>query len=239
MSTRNLDKLFDPRSIAVIGASNKKGSVGYILLRNLIGAEYDGIVYPVNMSAQSVQGIQAYASISQVPRKIDLAVIAVPAKAVPETMRECGEAGVAGAVIVSSGFKEIGREGKKLEEEVCAIAESYGVRIIGPNCLGYIRPGMNLNVTFAHVIPPAGRVAFFSQSGALGTAILDWAAANHVGFSAFVSVGSMADVDFGDLIDYFGADSHTSSIILYIESITDARKFMSCLLYTSPSPRDS
>ena len=141
MSTRNLDKLFDPRSIAVIGASNKKGSVGYILLRNLIGAEYDGIVYPVNVSAQSVRGIQAYASISQVPRKIDLAVIAVPAKAVPETMRECGEAGVSGAVIVSSGFKEIGGADKKLEEEVCAIAESYGVRIIGPNCLGYIGRG--------------------------------------------------------------------------------------------------
>ena len=235
MSTRNLDKLFDPRSIAVIGASNKKGSVGYILLRNLIGAEYDGIVYPVNVAAQSVQGIQAYASISQVPRKIDLAVIAVPAKAVPETMRECGEAGVSGAVIVSSGFKEIGDAGKKLEEEVCAIAESYGVRIIGPNCLGYIRPGLNLNVTFAHVIPPAGRVAFFSQSGALGTAILDWAAANKVGFSAFVSVGSMADVDFGDLIDYFGADSHTSSIILYIESITDARKFMSAARHFAKS----
>lgn len=227
MSTRNLDKLFDPRSIAVIGASNKKGSVGYILLRNLIGAEYDGIVYPVNVSAQSVQGIQAYASISQVPRKIDLAVIAVPAKAVPETMRECGEADVASAIIVSSGFKEIGAAGKKLEEEVCAIAESYGVRIVGPNCLGYIRPGMNLNVAIAHVIPPAGGVAFFSQSGDLGTAILDWAAANQVGFSAFVSVGSMADVNFGDLIDYFGADPHTNSIILYMESITDARRFMS------------
>ena len=189
----------------------------------------------MNVSAQSVQGIQAYASISQVPRKIDLAVIAVPAKAVPETMRECGEAGVAGAVVVSSGFKEIGKEGKRLEEEVCAIAESYGVRIVGPNCLGYIRPNMNLNVTFAHVIPPAGRVAFFSQSGALGTAVLDWAAANHVGFSAFVSVGSMADVDFGDLIDYFGADSHTSSIILYVESITDARKFMSAARHFAKS----
>ena len=152
MSTRNLDKLFGPRSIAVIGASNKKGSVGYVLLRNLISAEYDGIVYPVNVSAQSVQGIQAYASISQVPHKIDLAVIAVPAKAVPETMRECGEAGVAGAVIVSSGFKEIGGAGKKLEEEVYAIAQSYGVRMVGPNCLGYIRPGMNLNVTFAHAV---------------------------------------------------------------------------------------
>ncbi len=235
MSTRNLDKLFEPRSIAVIGASNKKGSVGYILLRNLIGAEYEGIVYPVNVSAQSVQGIQAYASISQVPRKIDLAVIAVPAKAVPATMRECGEAGVAGAVIVSSGFREIGKEGKKAEDEVRSIAESYGVRIVGPNCLGYIRPGHNLNVTFAHVIPPAGRVAFFSQSGALGTAILDWAAANQVGFSAFVSVGSMADVDFGDLIDFFGADPHTSSIILYVESITDARKFMSAARHFAKS----
>ncbi len=211
MSTRNLDKLFDPKSIAVIGASNKKGSVGYILLRNLIGAEYQGIVYPVNVSAQSVQGIQAYASISQVPRKIDLAIIAVPAKNVPQTMRECGEAGVAGAVIVSSGFKEIGKAGKRLEDEVKSIAESYGVRIVGPNCLGYIRPAMNLNATFAHVIPPAGRVAFFSQSGALGTAILDWAAANNIGFSAFVSVGSMSDVDFGDLIDYFGADAHTAA----------------------------
>ena len=235
MSTRNLDKLFDPKSIAVIGASNKKGSVGYILLRNLIGAEYQGVVYPVNVSAQSVQGIQAYASISQVPRKIDLAIIAVPAKNVPQTMRECGEAGVAGAVVVSSGFKEVGKEGKRLEDDVKSIAESYGVRIVGPNCLGYIRPAMNLNATFAHVIPPAGRVAFFSQSGALGTAILDWAAANNIGFSAFVSVGSMSDVDFGDLIDYFGADAHTSSIILYIESITDARKFMSAARHFAKS----
>jgi acetyltransferase len=235
MSTRNLDKVFDPRSIAIIGASNKKGSVGYILLRNLIGAEYEGVVYPVNVSAQSVQGIQAYASIGQVPRKIDLAVIAVPAKAVPETIRQCGEAGAAGAIVVSSGFRETGPDGRKLEDEVRSIAGSYGMRLVGPNCLGYVRPPMNLNVTFAHVIPPSGRVAFFSQSGALGTAILDWATANAIGFSAFVSVGSMADVDFGDLIDYFGADAHTSSIILYIESITDARKFMSAARHFAKS----
>ncbi len=227
MSTRNLDKLFDPKTIAVIGASNKKGSVGYILLRNLIGAEYEGIVYPVNPTSPAVQGIQAYSSISQVPRKIDLAVIAVPARSVPDTVRECGEAGVAGAVIVSSGFREIGPEGRKLEDQVRSIADSYGLRIVGPNCLGFIRPAGHLNVTFVHVAPPEGRIAFFSQSGALGTAILDWAAANQVGFSAFVSVGSMCDVDFGDLIDYFGADPHTSSIILYIESITEARHFMS------------
>jgi acetyltransferase len=235
MGTRNLQRLFDPKSVAVIGASNKKGSVGYILLRNLIGAEYDGIVYPVSVSAQSIQGIHAYSSIAQVPRKVDLAVIAVPAKAVPQAMRECGEAGVGGAVIVSAGFKEAGESGKQLEQEVKEIAKLYGVRILGPNCLGYIRPARHLNVTFSHVIPPSGRVAFFSQSGALGTAILDWAAANEVGFSAFVSVGSMADVDFGDLIDYFGADSHTSSIILYIEQITDARKFMSAARHFAKS----
>ena len=235
MGTRNLKRLFDPGSIAVIGASNKKGSVGYILLRNLISAEYGGVVYPVSVSSPSIQGIHAYTSIAQIPRKVDLAVIAVPAKAVPDAMRECGEAGVGGAVIVSAGFREAGEAGRRLEGEVHEIAKAYGVRVLGPNCLGYIRPAFHLNVTFADVIPPAGRVAFFSQSGALGTAILDWAAANDVGFSAFVSVGSMADVDFGDLIDYFGADSHTTSIILYIESITDARKFMSAARHFAKS----
>jgi acetyltransferase len=235
MSTLNLDKLFDPRSIAVIGASNKKGSVGYILLHNLIGAEYEGVVYPVNPTALAVQGIQAYATISQVPRKVDLAIIAVPAKAVPEVARECGEAGVRACVIVSAGFKETGAKGRRLEDQVVSVARSYDLRILGPNCLGYVRPGRNLNATFAHVMPEPGRVAFFSQSGALGTAILDWAAANHVGFSAFVSVGSMSDVDFGDLIDYFGADQQTSSIILYIESVTDARKFMSAARHFAKS----
>ncbi len=235
MGTRNLKRLFDPKSIAVIGASNRKGSVGYILLHNLISAEYEGVVYPVSMSSQAIQGIHAYSSIAQVPRKVDLAVIAVPAKNVPDAMRECGEAGVGGAVIVSSGFREAGEAGRRLEQEVCEIAKAYGVRILGPNCLGYIRPAYHLNVTFSDVIPPAGRVAFFSQSGALGTAILDWAAANDVGFSAFVSVGSMADVDFGDLIDFFGADQYTSSIILYIESITDARKFMSAARHFAKS----
>jgi acetyltransferase len=227
LGTRGLHKLFDPRSIAVIGASNKKGSVGYILLHNLIGGEYDGTVYPVSLSSTSVQGMPAYPSVERIPHTIDLAVIAVPAGSVKETMRQCGESGVSAAVIVSAGFREAGAEGRQLEDEVHAIAERYGVRILGPNCLGYVRPHSHLNVTFAHVLPPPGRVAFFSQSGALGTAILDWATANEVGFSAFVSVGSMTDVDFGDLIDYFGTDSNTASIILYIESITNARKFMS------------
>ncbi len=227
MGTQNLKRLFDPRRIAVIGASNRAGSVGYILLHNLIGAGYDGTVYPVSVSSQSVQGMPAYASITQIPQKIDLAVIAIPASAVPQTLRDCGEAGVGAAVIVSAGFREAGDAGRRLEEEVRAVAADFGIRLLGPNCLGYVRPGKHLNVTFAHVLPPAGRVAFLSQSGALGTAILDWATANDVGFSAFVSVGSMADVDFGDLIDYFGTDAATASIILYVESINNARKFMS------------
>lgn len=235
MSRHDLEKLFNPRSIAVIGASNKKGSVGYTLFRNLISAEYDGIVFPVNFKSPSVQGIQAYPTILEVPSQVDMAVIVVPAKAVPETMRQCGEAGVSGAVIITAGFKEVGAEGLALEKEVAAIAEQYGVRILGPNCLGYTRPPLNINATFAHVVPEAGNVAFISQSGALGTAILDWATANHVGFSAFVSVGGMLDVDFGDLIDYFGDDPNTSSIILYIESITDARTFMSAARHFAKS----
>ncbi len=154
-------------------------------------------------------------------------MIAVPAQAVPATLRECGEAGVGGAVIVSAGFSETGEAGMRLEEEVCAIARRHGMRLLGPNCLGYIRPAQHLNVTFAQVLPPAGHIAFISQSGALGIAILDWAKAHEVGFSAFVSVGSMVDIDFGDLIDFFGADPQTTSIILYVESITAARRFMS------------
>jgi len=226
MKIRTLDRVFDPKTIAVIGASNTKGSVGYTLLRNIVDAEYAGVVYPVNRTSSSVHGIQAYQTIAQVPRTVDLAVIAVPAQSVPDVVRECGEAGVRGAIIVSSGFKEIGAAGKKLEDQVVGIARSHGIRLLGPNCLGFLRPGRNLNATFAHVMPEPGRVCFISQSGALGAAMLDWAVTNSVGFSAFVSVGSMCDIDFGDLIDYFGADSLTNSIILHIESLPDARKFM-------------
>ncbi len=227
MSEHDLDRLFNPRSIAVIGASNRKGSIGYILLRNIISSEYQGVVFPVNPNADAVQAIQAYPTIKDVPSKVDMAVVAVPAKSVLETVRQCGQAGVGGMIIISAGFKEVGPEGAALERKVAELAKEYGIRILGPNCLGYARPPLNINATFAAVVPGAGRVAFISQSGALGTSILDWATANNVGFSAFVSVGSMMDVDFGDLIDYFGSDPNTSSIILYIESITDARTFMS------------
>jgi acetyltransferase len=221
-----LDKLFDPKTIAVIGASAKHGTVGNILVRNLVRAEPCGIIYPINRTSPSVHGLQAYATVSQVPRKIDLAIIAVPAPTVPDLIRECGEAGVAACVVVSSGFREAGGQGEHLEHAMLAAAREFGIRLLGPNCLGFIRPHRNLNASFAPLQPQPGRLAFISQSGALGVAILDWAATNSVGFSAFVSVGSMCDVDFGDLIDYFGADPRTNSIILYLESLPDARKFM-------------
>ena len=226
MTARPLDRLLDPHSVAVVGASTTRGSIGQVLLHNLISAEYPGVVYPVHTTATSVHGIQAYPSVAQVPRKIDLAVIAVPAPAVPSVLRECGEEGVGGAVIVSSGFKESGPDGRALEEQVVSIARAYDLRVLGPNCLGFMRPGRRLNATFAPVMPELGRICFITQSGALGTAILDWAATNAIGLSAFVSVGSMCDVDFSDLIDYFGADPQTNSIILHLEALSDARAFM-------------
>ena len=233
MSKHDLDKLFNPKSIAVIGASNRKGSVGYILLKNITSSEFEGVVYPINIKAEAVQGIKAYPTVADVPGSIDCAVIAVPAKAVPDTIRQCGEKGVGGAVVITAGFKEAGPEGLKLEQEMKAVAEEYGIRILGPNCLGYARPPLHINTTFSNECAGPGRVAFISQSGALGTAILDWAKANNIGFSAFVSAGSMTDVDFGDMIDYFGKDPYTSSIIMYIESIQDARSFMSAARHFS------
>ena len=233
MSKHDLDKLFNPKSIAVIGASNRRGSVGYILLKNITSSEFEGVVYPINIKAEAVQGIKAYPTVADVPGSIDCAVIAVPAKAVPDTIRQCGEKGIGGAVVITAGFKEAGPEGLKLEQEMKAVAEEYGIRILGPNCLGYARPPLHINTTFSNECAGPGRVAFISQSGALGTAILDWAKANNIGFSAFVSAGSMTDVDFGDMIDYFGNDPHTSSIIMYIESIQDARSFMSAARHFS------
>lgn len=227
MSAENLDKVFRPKSIAVIGASDKAGSAGYRIFRNIIGSGWEGIVYPVHPTKESIQGVQAYASISQVPKVVDLAVIVTPAKIVPAILEDCGKKGVKGILIISAGFKEVGSEGVALEKQLSDIRKKYNMRIVGPNCVGFIMPFLNLNATFAGAMPEKGNIALISQSGAICGAILDWAAAAKVGFSAFASVGSMMDVDFGDLIDYFGMDMHTRSIVLYIESITDARKFMS------------
>ena len=227
MNGANLDKVFKPKSIAVIGASETIGSAGYRIFRNLIGSGYDGVVFPVNSKRESVQGVQAYPSINEVPKIVDLAIIATPATVVCDVVEQCGIRGIKGILIISAGFKEIGPEGVAREQRLLELKKKYGLRILGPNCVGFIMPYLNLNATFAGSMPEKGSIALLSQSGAVCGAILDWAAAAKVGFSSFVSVGSMLDVDFGDLIDYFGMDIHTRSIVLYIESITDARKFMS------------
>jgi acetyltransferase len=214
--------------VAVIGASDTPTSVGYTVLRNLVGLGFRGVVYPVNPKRESVQGIQAYADIPSLPHAPDLAVICTPAPTVPELVRACGEAGTRGIVIISAGFREIGEEGKNLEELVKREQRKFdGMRILGPNCLGIIVPGISLNASFAAATPAKGHIGFISQSGALCTSVLDWALDEGIGFSYFVSVGNMLDVSVGDLIDYFGCATETRSIILYIESISESREFMS------------
>ena len=228
MSIRNLDKIFDPQRVAVIGASNTPDSVGYTMLRNLIGTGFRGVVYPVNPKHEAVQGIQAYKDIASLPHAPDLAVICTRSKTVPGLVRQCGEAGTRGVVIISAGFREIGEEGRELERQILEEKNKFdGMRIMGPNCLGIIVPGINLNASFAAGTPAKGHIGFISQSGALCTSVLDWAIEEGIGFSYFVSIGNMIDVTMSDLMDYFGSATETQSIILYIESISAAREFMS------------
>ncbi|TAK01781.1 MAG: GNAT family N-acetyltransferase [Candidatus Manganitrophaceae bacterium] len=222
-----LDLFFSPKMVALIGATETEGSVGRTILRNLIGSPFGGVVFPINPKRASVLGIKAYPNIGSVPEPVDLAVIATPAKTVPGVIRECVEAGVRGAIIISAGFKEAGAAGVELERQILAEARRGKMRIIGPNCLGVMNPLTGLNATFAGTMARAGTVGFISQSGALCTAILDWSLQEMVGFSAFVSIGSMLDVNWGDLIDYLGNDPRTQSIVLYMESIGDARSFLS------------
>jgi acetyltransferase len=222
-----LDAIFRPENVAVIGASEAAGSVGRTLLWNLVSNPFGGTVFPVNPKRDSVLGIEAYGRITDVEADVDLAVIATPAPTVPGIVEECGEAGVDGLVIVSAGFREVGEEGAELEREVKAAAREHDIRIIGPNCLGVMRPPNGLNATFAGSMAQEGNVAFVSQSGALLTSILDWSFRENVGFSAFVSIGSMLDVDWGDMIEYLGDDPKTDSIVLYMESIGNARSFLS------------
>jgi acetyltransferase len=220
-----LNKFFTPKSIAVIGASDEEGTVGWRLMKNLM--EYRGNVYPVNIRKDEILGVKAYRSVDDIPEVVDLAVIATPAHTVPSIAEQCGKRGVDSMIIISAGFREVGEEGKALEAKILEVRDKYNLNIIGPNCLGVIKPSSNLNATFLSRMPKAGNVAFISQSGALGAAIVDWAVDKSIGFSAFISVGSMLDVDFGDLIEYLGSDPETRSILLYIEGITDAKKFMS------------
>jgi acetyltransferase len=222
-----LDSIFAPRTVAVIGATEKQGSVGRAVLWNLISNPFGGTVYPINSNRPNVLGIKAYKNIASVPDPVDLAVVITPAATVPGVISECAAAGVTGAIVISAGFKETGPEGARLEHEVLTEARRGRMRIIGPNCVGVMRPYSGMNATFAAQIARPGTVGFISQSGALCTAILDWSFRENVGFSAFISVGSMLDVGWGDLIDYLGDDPYTKCIVIYMESIGDARSFLS------------
>ena len=222
-----LDVIFAPKSVAVIGATEREGSVGRTIIWNLMSTSFGGTIFPVNPKRASILGIKAYPSIADIPDQVDLAVIVTPAPTVPGIISECVEAGVRGAIIISAGFKEIGPEGEALEAQIMAEARRGQMRIIGPNCLGVMNPISGLNATFAAAMARPGNVGFISQSGALCTAILDWSFRENVGFSAFVSIGSMLDVGWGDLITYLGDDPRTKSIVIYMETIGDARAFLS------------
>ena len=224
---RPLDVLFKPGSVAVIGATDRDGSVGRAILSNLQIPAFRSRIYPVNPQHANVLGLTAYPSIRDVPEAVDLAVIVTPAATVPTIVRECVSAGVKSAIVISAGFRERGADGQALETEIARELSRGHMRLLGPNCLGVMNPRFGLNATFAQTIARPGSVAFLSQSGALQTAILDWSLREQVGFSAFVSTGSMLDIGWGDLIDYFGDDPHTGSILIYMESIGDARSFLS------------
>lgn len=228
MDIHKLDRIFKPQRIALIGVTMNPNSVGGKVLTNLISGGFRGVVYPVNPDYEAVLGIQCYPDVASLPKTPDLGIICAGAEKVPDLVHECGEKGILGIIIMSAGFKEAGKEGAELERRVREEQAHYdGMRIIGPNCLGVIAPKMNLNASFSRGMPRTGNVAFISQSGALCTSVLDWAAQGKIGFSNFVSIGNTLDVDFGDLIDYFGEDEQTKAMILYVESISNARKFMS------------
>jgi acetyltransferase len=227
MSLYNLDRIFDPKRIAVVGASEKKGSIGNAIMKNLLAGGFAGELFPVNPNYDALHGLKAFGSLTQMEKVPDLAVVATPISTVPGVVGECAKRGVGGSIIISAGGKEAGNKGREIEARIAEAFRKTGLRIIGPNCLGVICPGKKLNASFAAHMPKEGKLAFISQSGAICTAMLDLALKENMGFRHFVSIGSMLDVDFGDLIDYLGSDDEVSSILLYIESLTNFRKFMS------------
>lgn len=229
MSQHYLKPLFSPKSVAIFGASDSVDSIGCVVLQNMLQGGFKGALYPINLNHAEVQGCKAYASISQIAEEVELAIIATPASSVPGIIEECGIHNVKAAVIISAGFSETGSAGMVLERAVLKNAQHYNIRLVGPNCLGVIRPDIGLNASFNKGNVSAGNLAFVSQSGALCTAILDWAKSNDVGFSSVVSLGSSADVDFGEILDYLVSDVKTQSILLYIEGIRNARSFMSAI----------
>ncbi|WP_020159507.1 bifunctional acetate--CoA ligase family protein/GNAT family N-acetyltransferase [Methylobacter marinus] len=229
MGPHYLSPFFTPKSVAIVGASERENSVGYRLLLNMREAGFKGGLYPVNNKRETLQGLKAYPDLAAVPEELDLVVIATPAATVPDIMRQCGDKGVASVIIITAGFGELGAEGRRLQQEVLDIAHRYSIRIVGPNCLGIVRPSGQLNATFAEGPVKDGSLALLSQSGAVCTAILDWAKSQDIGFSTVVSMGAAADVDFGEVLDYLAMDAKTTGILMYVEGIRDARRFLSGL----------
>ena len=227
MSVRNLDKLFTPRSVALIGATPRPASVGGVVARNLRRAGFAGELMLVNPHHRIIDGLAVYPNVASLPQAPDLAVIVTPTAVVPCLIGELAERGTRAVVVITAGFGELGQRGQTLQQAVLDAAKPHLLRIVGPNCVGIIVPRLGLDATFSHVAAPAGDIAFLSQSGAMITAMLDWAAPRDIGFSHVVSLGDMADVDFGDMLDYLAADPHTRAILLYVEGITHGRKFMS------------
>ena len=227
MSIRNLDKLFKPRSVALVGATPRPGSVGALVARNMRRAGFGGELMLVNPHHTTIDGLTVYPDVASLPRAPDLAVIVTPPETVPPLIGELGERGTRAAVVITAGFGERGAQGRVLQQAALDAAKPYLLRTIGPNCVGVMVPRLGLDATFSHLAALAGDIAFLSQSGAMITAMLDWAMPRGIGFSHVVSLGDMADVDFGDMLDYLAADPHTRAILLYVEGNTHGRKFMS------------
>lgn len=222
----DLNVFFNPKSIAVIGASREPGKVGYNVLRNLIEGGFPGELYPINPSAEEILGLKCYRNIRDVPANVDLAVITVPARIVPPVVEDCGLKGVKGIIVITAGFGETGTEGMKLEKEIVSLCRKYGMRMQGPNCLGLISVQGKVNATFAPIMPPQGNIAFISQSGAIGSAILNWAVRNEIGFTKFISLGNEADLAAADFIEALGEDLKTKVIALYIEGVKSGERFI-------------
>ena len=229
MNANPLAKMMNPDSIAVFGASDSSKSVGALVFANLVSDGFKGRIYPINPKHKVVGGLQCYARVTDVGAEIDLAVIATPARTVPGIIRECGEAGIRNAIIISAGFGEGGGGDKKLEAELIAAAARAGIRFMGPNCVGLVRPWHGMNATFLRAGTPKGRLALISQSGALNAAISDWAGPHHLGFSALVSLGNATNIGFGDVLHFLATDPHTDAILLYVEGVKHAQKFISAL----------
>ncbi len=226
--TKNIESIMNPKSVAVVGATNRPGSVGLAVFRNILGAGFEGVLYPVNLKAKSVQSVKAYPKLMDIPDEVDLAVIIVPAETVCSVMEDAGQKGIKGAIVVSAGFREVGGRGVELENRLKEVIKKYDIRLVGPNCLGVINNDekVRMNASFATKMPKAGNIAFISQSGALCTAVLDYAEGRNIGFSKFISFGNKADVNETDLLRYLKDDPHTDVILMYLEDITNGREFL-------------